>query len=83
MSLTLKGTKPHPENWVPSERQRVEHGSVAEIVDFKMLKHSGLLVKVRFQNHAGGMVSTWLHSKDFKVHTLYYGGTAALHKVWA
>lgn len=69
-----KNPKPHPENYVWPENAKTRVALVEEIVEFKMLKHSGLLVKVRYD---GGRLSTWLHSKDFKVAELWQGGTSA------
>ena len=71
--------KPHPENYEfpPNCKRKVVQ--VEEIVEFKLLKQSGLLIKVRYD---GGRLSTWLHTKDFPVHTLWQGGTAALTTVY-
>jgi hypothetical protein len=79
-SIAVKGAKPHPENYVFPPNAKGRWLEVEEIVEFKMLRQSGLLVKVKYD---GGRTSTWLHSKDFKVHTKWAGGTAALARVWA
>lgn len=64
-------------NFPPNGRSKMAH--VEEVVAFKLLKQSGLLVKVRYD---GGRLSTWLHSKDFPVHLLWQGGTSALYRVY-
>lgn len=79
-NITGTGGKPHPENWTPVKEHRREWVEVEEVVDTKTLKHSGLLVKVRYD---GGRLSTWLHSKDFKVYQRWSGGTAALVNIYA
>lgn len=75
----LKNGKPHPERYVWPENCKIKVAEVEEILEFKTLKQSGLLVKVSYD---GGRSSTWLHSKDFKVYPKYYGGTAAITTVY-
>jgi hypothetical protein len=75
----LKSKKPHPERYVWPENSKVRWTQVEEILEFKILKHSGMLVRVKYD---GGRESTWLHSKDFRVHTLWQGGTAAIIQIY-
>lgn len=73
-------SKPHPENYEWPENPKRRVGRVAEVLEFRLLKHSGLIVKVLFED---GHKSTWLHSKDFPVHQLWQGGTATYHGTYA
>jgi hypothetical protein len=75
----LKAKKPHPENFVWPENCKTRVAQVVEVVAFRKMKQSGLLVKVRYDD---GHLSTWLHTKDLPVHTLYFGGTSALYTIY-